>query len=442
MEEIINLRQCFQIIKKNISLIIIITCITMFTSAGLSFFVIDPVYEANTTLIVNKVKEVNTQDITNDDVLANQKLALTYGEIIKSRTVLDKVINNLNIDTDVKKLSNDIRVTTLTDTQIINVSVREDNPKLANNIANEIASVFTSELSRIMKTDNVEIIDKSVIPDKPVKPNKIMNTIIGAIIGLILGLIVTFIREYVDTKIKSSKDIEEKLSLQIIGTIPNKNNLDSKNMKSILDENYKNIRTNIEFSNVDKNIKSIVVTSSQIDEGKTTIVSSLASSFAQLDKKILIIDCDFRNPSIHRVFNISNKQGIADVLLNKVNLKDCVHEISSENLNVLTCGSIPSNPSELLSSQKMKKLLEELKNEYDYIFIDSPPIGRVTDAGVISNYVDSTIIVIAENEVDIDDVKVAKKKLQQVNAKILGSIFNKSSLYKSEYYYGYYYENE
>ena len=214
-----------------------------------------------------------------------------------------------------------------------------------------------------------------------------------------------------------------------------------RNPKSPISEAYKGIRTSIQFSNLDQDMKVINVTSSMQNEGKSTVIANLAVSFANLDKKVLLLEGDLRNPSVHRMFNISNINGLTDVLLNNKVFADCVHCTEVKNLHILTGGPIPPNPSEILSSKKMKEFITSLREYYDYIFIDAPPIGIVTDAGIISTYSDGCIFVVGSKQCDIEMAKIAKKRLEDVNANIIGAVLNKFEAEGSSYnYYNYYYE--
>ena len=215
-----------------------------------------------------------------------------------------------------------------------------------------------------------------------------------------------------------------------------------KKPKSSIAEAYRGIRSSIEFFNIDKKLQVISITSSIQNEGKSTVISNLAVSFARLDKRVLIMEGDLRNPSVHRMFNISNINGVTDILLGKKNFTECVHSSEVENLHILTCGKIPINPSEMLSSKKIRDFIEELREHYDYIFIDAPPIGMVTDAGIISTYTDGCIFVVGSGEVDIEMAKVSKEMLEKVGANVLGVVLNKfTPSGRSGYYnhnYGYY----
>ena len=221
MEETIDLREYFAIIKKRFWIIAIITIVAMVVSGVISFFMLSPVYESKSTLIVNTEKNEETQMITGDQFSVSQKLAVTYGEIIKSRAVLESVISNLKLDSEYEDLVEKITVSPVKDTQIISISVQDTNPKKARDIANEIPKVFEKEVKRITKANDIQVIDKAILPENPIKPNKIMNVAIAAVLGMMIGLFVVFVLEYLDNKIKTPQDVEKHLDLPILGVIPN-----------------------------------------------------------------------------------------------------------------------------------------------------------------------------------------------------------------------------
>lgn len=210
--------------------------------------------------------------------------------------------------------------------------------------------------------------------------------------------------------------------------------------KSPISESYRGIRTSIQFSNLDKKIKVINVTSSKEGEGKTTVLSNLATTFANLEKKVLILDGDLRNPEIHKIFEVRNDYGLTDVLLENKTFEECVHCTNTKNLHVLTCGAIPPNPSEMLASNKMIEFVKKLRENYDYVFIDTPAIGIVTDAGIVSTYSDGCIFVVGAKNAEIETVKISIERLESLGANILGGILNKFEVNKvsSDYYSDYY----
>lgn len=213
--------------------------------------------------------------------------------------------------------------------------------------------------------------------------------------------------------------------------------IDKLDAKSPIVEAYRSVRTSIEYSNLDDKLKVILVTSTQQNEGKSTVASNLAISFSKLpNKKILLIDGDLRNPSIHRVFSIGNSDGMMSILKGEKDLKSTVNTFN-DNLDILTTGVIPPNPDEILVTDKMKKFIQQIKEKYDYIFIDSPPIGIVSDASLLSQLSDGVIFVVSSGEVETDFAKLAKDKLMNVEAKILGAVLNKYENHNDDY--GYYY---
>lgn len=195
--------------------------------------------------------------------------------------------------------------------------------------------------------------------------------------------------------------------------------------KSPMAEAYRTIRTNIIFSDIDNRIQMILFTSTKKNEGKSTVVSNVAYSFSKLEnKKILLIDLDLRNPSVHKIFAVSNSIGIIEYLKENLPFDECIHKIE-DNFHVMTVGMAPPNPSEILSSKKMKKFLKQIRECYDYIFVDAPPVGIVSDPVIISKFMDGIIYVIAYNEVDVSHAKVAIDNLKKAEANIIGAILNK-----------------
>lgn len=185
-----------------------------------------------------------------------------------------------------------------------------------------------------------------------------------------------------------------------------------------------------------------MVTSSTAGEGKTTTLCNVAATLADSGYKVIIIDCDLRKPRIHKFFGISNHAGITDILLKGDAYEDYLHKSFHKNISVIPSGNIPTNPSELLNSTAMRKFIDRLKENYDYIFIDTPPVVPVTDAVIMSTYIDRVILVCASGSLEIDMAKKAKESLDRVGANILGVVLNKIPVNASKYQYYYYYRNE
>lgn len=213
------------------------------------------------------------------------------------------------------------------------------------------------------------------------------------------------------------------------------------NPKSPISEAYRTLRTNIQFSSIDKDIKTIVLTSPGPGEGKSTISVNTAVTMAQADKKVVIIDCDLRKPKLHTFFRMRNGQGLTNVLVEDVDYKEVVNSVEEiEGLDLLTAGPIPPNPAELLGSQKMKTFIDEIKEDYDMVILDTPPAGMLTDAVILSSIADGTILVCAVGQANIEAAKSAKALLEKANANILGVVLNKVPI-KGGGYYKYHYYN-
>lgn len=211
--------------------------------------------------------------------------------------------------------------------------------------------------------------------------------------------------------------------------------------QSPIAEAYRTLRTNIQYAGVNKEIKSLMVTSAGPEEGKTTTIANLAVAVAQTDKKVLLIDGDLRKPNIHRSFQVSNRVGLTNLLIRQAQLDYVIQKMPGIELYLLTSGPVPPNPAELLGSQRMKELLEELKAQYDMVLIDTPPLLAVTDAQLLASYVDGVLLVLGSGKVLRDHAKKAKALLDHVGANVVGAVLNKKQMDSESYYY-YYYEEK
>ncbi|GAA0070288.1 CpsD/CapB family tyrosine-protein kinase [Clostridium sardiniense] len=209
-----------------------------------------------------------------------------------------------------------------------------------------------------------------------------------------------------------------------------------KKPKSIPAESYRVLRTNIQYSSIDKKIKRMLVTSSEPGEGKSTTTGNLALTFSQDEKRVLLIDCDLRKPSIHKKFRISNNIGLSDVILDNSKLDKALIK-RNDYLDILPAGKVPPNPSELLGSKALEDLLDELGKKYDVIILDTPPVHAVTDAQILSTKVDGVILVVRAERTKKESVISAKAALDKVNANILGTVLNGGESSKGKYYYYY-----
>jgi capsular exopolysaccharide synthesis family protein len=210
------------------------------------------------------------------------------------------------------------------------------------------------------------------------------------------------------------------------------------NPGSPIGEAYRKIATNIEFANIDNNIKTIMCTSSMPGEGKTTTICNIAGVLIDLGKKVLLLDMDLRKPAVHKCFKLSNRVGLTDVLINKDDFRGYLNSVY-KGLDVIASGRIPSNPSEVINSKAIKELIKKMSSNYDYVLIDAPPVSVVSDPITIATYMDAVLLVVAYSETDGETARKAADSLRYINANIIGTVFNKVPVRKkSKYYYSYY----
>lgn len=447
MEEI-NLKELFDYFIDKIKYIIIATLVCCLIGGIYTKFLTVPMYKSSTTVILGSNQEGT--GITQSDISINNNLVSTYAEIITSRRVLEQVQKELNESYTYKELASEISVSSINNTQIIKITVEDNNALNAKIIANLVAKVFTVEVPELYNLDNVHILDVAIEEDEPYNINVAKSSIIGGLLGLVLSSGIFFVIYYFDRTAKSVEQVEEVLQMPILGSVEETKNLKDElvvatNPKEIISEQIRTIRTNLQFTSADEKIKTILITSSIPSEGKSFISSNLATAFAQNNKKVLIVDCDMRKGRINKLFKISNRIGLSNLLAYKEedeeNLEDYVFKTKIDNLYVIPRGKVPPNPSELLNSQKTAKLISLLSEIFDYIIFDGPPVNGLSDSLIMSDFVDRTIVVTSLNSAPIELLESTKKMLTNVNAKVAGVIVNKVPRRKSSGKSYYYYEN-
>ena len=454
MEEI-NIRDFLNYLKKYVLVIVVVALVLI-----IGVFIYDksikkPLYTTYTTIILTKSNETQTgTTITQNDILLNQKLVETYSKIIKSKLVLEQVISETGVTYTAEELSENVSVEAYENTEMLKISVTDQDPELAANIANSIAQVFSGEIAKIYQINNISVVDVAVTPEE-VSNNTLKRDLLIALFISIFGTIgVVFVVYYFDDTVKLTDDLEEEIGMPVVAKvfksdIGSKNNrkvelLAQKYPKSVVSESIKTLRTNLQFSSVDEDIKTILITSSIPGEGKSFISANLAISFAQTDKKVLIVDCDMRKGRQHRIFKLSNTKGLSNLLIDDMtNYKDYINKTSIKNLYIITRGTVPPNPSELLNSNKNSELIKILRSKFDIIIFDGVPCNGLPDSIIMSKLVDKVLIVSSESVTPRSVLESTKKQLKNVEAPVAGDVLNNVNRKNSKYgkYYGYYGDN-
>lgn len=454
--EYMDMKKILNIISSKKIFIALIILLSLVMSYFYSYYYKKPQYNSSVTVLLTGDEAQGEKQVTQTDLNLNSGLISTYGSIAKSANVLSKVIENLGLDISVQNLQKNLTVAEIKNTQFLKITVENQNPETAMKIANEISTVFVEQIKTIYNIQNINIIDTAEISNTPCNINHIKDMAIALMTGIFTSGVLILILYILDDTIKSEKDIPVNLKLETIGTIPNTNKTNNEliietDPKSYIVECLKTTRTNILYaSNINKK-KAILFTSAREKEGKSFIVNNIAVAFAQANKKVLIVDTNLRNSKGRsQIFENQTGEGLSDFikeitenkLENLEKAKKYIKETKIPNLHILESGTIPPNPSELLSSTNMRNLLELLKSMYDLVLLDGTPSMMVSDSIALSTMVDSTIL-IAENKVSkINELKKTKRQIQDVGGKIMGVILNKSDVQHNKYYgkgYGYYY---
>ena len=456
MEEELNISSLLELFKKWFLLILLFTLIGL--GSAIFYGYSSPIiYESTTTLYVEP--QVNSSIVDYEGILTNNKMIKTYKQIIKSRKIVNKVIDNLKLDITYDKLIDMMTISAVSDTEMLSINIKSEYYQQATIIANELANVFIDQMKIDMGIENIVVIDPAIDNLTPVEPNMMKLSLLGLLAGIMFGCAFAFILETMDNKVKNHDDVKKYLKIKTIGMIPNYNvvndqkkkiNTISKNTNikildepnNIASESIRMLRTNLNFMD----LKVINAVSTVPSEGKTEVLTNLALSFALLEKRVILVDCDLRKPKVHKNFGLCRGIGVSDIVIskNKLNYKEAIQTYTDKKSNisidVLAAGSKVSNPSELINSKSFSNLIQNLKEEYDLVLIDCPPISSMTDGMLVSYLSDGTIYVIESERTDYQVIKSCLEELKSNKAFILGAVLTKVNIKNQKKLYGYKYD--
>jgi len=307
------------------------------------------------------------------------------------------------------------------------------------------ASLLSNTQSGAVNT--ITIIDPANLPTRPVGPNQLTSVLLAAALGVVLAMTAAYVIEFLDDTLKSAEEIKDLVQLPVIGyigEIPKGQNHAEivTDPHSRIGPAFRYLRTNIAFADAASPIHTILVTSADPEAGKTTVAVNLAFVIAQTDKKVILIDADFHRPNVHTLLGISNRSGLSDIFRDNTRIKEVLSETKEGNLTVLTTGTLPPNPSELLASEKMDQFLEDAKKSSDLIVIDSSPF-IVADAAILAAKVDAVLWVVRAGHTRRSHIKAMKEQIVRTGARIVGIVVNgigESSTYYTSYYRSAYYD--
>ncbi len=310
------------------------------------------------------------------------------------------------------------------------------------NLLNSLESV---RLSKLQNTPSVSQIEPATLPENPIRPLPGLYTLLAGVMGLLLAAGVVFLVEYLDDTIKTSEDIEHLLGLTVLGYVAEVADVDLKKghlnvaaqPRSPVAEAFRSLRANLEFSGISRPLHTIMLTSAVPGEGKSTVAANLAAIIAQSGKRITLVDADLRRPSIHRFFELTNRTGLTDIFRGRMTVSEVVHTLDDDpNISVITTGSLPPNPTELLGSTKMDEILTELKETQDIVIVDCTPT-IVADAQFLAAKVDGVLLIVRPGQTHQDEIRASIQQLRHAGANVLGVVFNRIPQNRSSYYGGY-----
>ncbi|MDQ2085669.1 polysaccharide biosynthesis tyrosine autokinase [Herbivorax sp. ANBcel31] len=462
--EEIDLREImFLLIRKWYLVAICFIFVTVSTFLVTSYY-LTPIYRSEATLFLGK-ESGNVGGLSIGDIQLNNQLIADYRGLLESRSVAERVGDKLDVSPT--RLRRNIDVSIVRDSRIFKIAYEDANPDLAMEVVDELSNEIQQLAADIIEVKNVMIIDEASFPTSPVRPNRTMNVAVAGLLGLMLGVGLIILLEYVDHTFKKPEEVEKHLGLNVVGTIPkfrggkrgkskskNRKELEKEYLKNLIVKNdpkaaateaFRELRTNLHYINIDKEVKTLVLTSPSMGDGKSVTAANLAVTLAKSGKKVLIVDADLRKPKVHHYFGVKNNVGLTNIITDtKDSIKSkAIGNTEISNLEIITSGPVPPNPYEMLSSNKMHSFVDEVKDEYDIVIFDTPPVGQVTDAAILAGLADGTMLVLASAGTRIDMAKRACKALEGVNAHMVGTVLTKIDFKKTSYYgYNYSYKYE
>lgn len=309
-----------------------------------------------------------------------------------------------------------------------------------------------TEVTSAIRATNIQVVDYAAVPIIPHSPNIRLNLILAAFMGLGLGVILSFVTEHFDSTLKDEEELKNRFSISFLGGVPVAGDDEIKNLEKIvhispmsaISESFRVIRTSVLFASADRQPKSILVTSSQPFEGKTTITSNLAISFTQSGHRVVMIDADMRRPRLSKLYppDKGSVTGLSTYLIGKFSLEETLKNTEIDGLSIIHSGIIPPNPSELLGSEKMKELIRNLEKEYDIVLIDAPPTLGFADSLLIARAVDRVLIITSVGITQRKTLQMGLEELRKVRGKVMGAIVNRLESSASRYRYNYYYSKK
>lgn len=430
-----ELREYAEILRKNWVLVVIMTILGLGAGAGVSLLA-TPEYESRTQLYVSVHSSSGTTGELVQGATYSNQIINSYVAVIKTGLVLDPVVEELQLDMTGAELASYVSASSPGESALINLSATSPSPEQSALIASAVGENFKEVVRTQLEPERANGVSpvsltttqNALVPVEPVSPRVMINLALGLLVGLALGYGIALLRAVMDRRIYSAHDVEQITDKPLLGRILDDPDVEKSRLivnsmqQSPRAESFRALRTNLQFLNVGSKGRVFVVTSPNPSEGKTTTSLNLAFTLAQTGSRVAIVEGDLRLPTFAEYLEIEGGAGLTDVLIGRADLDDVLQRWGEDQFFVLPAGRIPPNPSELLGSAEMEKLLDTLREQFDYVIIDAPPTLAVTDAAVLGKRAAGLLMVVATGSTTKQELEGALEALETAGTNVLGVV--------------------
>lgn len=433
----IDLRGLFRAVARRWLIIALVSGLCAAAVFAVTWFGVAPRYESGVLFYVqNGTAGEGSEGISSGNLATARNLVESYIVILNTRESLNGIIQASGVNRTCRELEKMITAEAVGETEFFEVTVTGEDPVEAEKIADAIAAILPGRISAVMEGTSVKVADAAVLPTRASSPGYLKNTVIGCLLGVLASVAVIVLRELLDVRIRREEDIARATDSPVLAAVPDmtvpgalRQTTVGEGISPAASEAYKLLRTKLKYSFADENACRIIgVTSTVTGEGKSLTAVNLAFALSQLKERVLLIDCDLRRPTLAEKLTLAKEPGLSGYLSGQCKGENLIQPCSlkgKENaFGVIVAGRNPPNPVELLSSAKMAALLADLRNRYDYILLDLPPVGVVSDALAMAENTDGILLVVRQGKCSRTALTETIRQLSFVGARILGVVYN------------------
>jgi capsular exopolysaccharide synthesis family protein len=432
----VELREYLRLIRTQWKLLMLCVVVTV-AVAAIVVLRTTPTYQSTATLFINVTPGDASMTSAYQGSLLSQQRASSYADLVRGEAVTNAVVKELRLPVSAATLSSRISAQVVPNTVLLQITATDTAPARAQRINAAVCRQFVAFAKNLERLDarspsplRATLVDPSSLPTSPESPKPLRTLLLGLFAGLVLGAVLALVRELLDRTIKNTEALNAWTGAPNLGVIAHDPQAQAKPLVVHLDprsprsESFRQLRTNLQFVDVDRRPKRIVITSSVPAEGKTTTTCNLAITLAQAGRRVVLVEGDVRRPRLAEYLGLEGAVGLTSVLVGRIAAEDALQPWGDIPLEVLASGPLPPNPSELLQSRAMELLLGDLERRADVVLVDAPPLLPVTDAAILARMADGAVLVVRHGSTTADQVDTAVGNLTKVDARLLGTVLN------------------